>query len=117
MAWVYDRLKQTDFRMFLIPKTLKHVTKAKSSADNQRIKRQTFTQSIYEKVSALSYISTDEFSTDWLGQSRSYNSSNKARGLEAKKNETPDEPFSIIAAHNARLRKVVPNCLKIYILT
>ena len=41
----------------------------------------------------------------------------EARGLEAKKNETPDEPFSIIAAHNARLRKVVPNCLKIYILT
>ena len=44
MAWIYDRLKQTDFRMFLIPKTLKHVTKAKSSADNQRIKRQTFTR-------------------------------------------------------------------------
>ena len=32
----------------------------------------TFTQKIYEQVSALSYISTDEFSTDWLGQSRSY---------------------------------------------
>ena len=43
----------------------------------------TFTQIIYEKVSALSYISTDEFSTDWLGQSRSYYSANKARGLEA----------------------------------
>ena len=43
MAWIYDRLKQTDFRAFLIPKTLKHVTKAKNSADNQRIKRQTFT--------------------------------------------------------------------------
>jgi site-specific recombinase XerD len=44
MAWIYDRLKQTDFRMFLVPKTLKHVTKAKNSADNQRIKRQTFTR-------------------------------------------------------------------------
>ena len=44
MAWIYDRLKQTDFRMFLVPKTLKHVTKAKHSADNQRIKRQTFTR-------------------------------------------------------------------------
>ena len=44
MAWIYDRLKQTDFRMFLIPKTLKHVTKTKNSTDNQRIKRQTFTR-------------------------------------------------------------------------
>ncbi len=44
MAWIYDRLKQTDFRHFIIPKTLKHVTKSKNSADNQRIKRQTFTR-------------------------------------------------------------------------
>ena len=44
MAWIFDRLKQTDFRMFLITKTLKHVTKAKNSANNQRIKRQTFTR-------------------------------------------------------------------------
>ena len=43
----------------------------------------TFTQKIYEKVTELNYISTDEFSVDWLGQSRSYYSSNKARGIEA----------------------------------
>ena len=44
MGWIYDRLKQTDFRHFLVPTTLKHVTKGKSSADNQKIKRQTFTR-------------------------------------------------------------------------
>ena len=44
MGWIYDRLKQTDFRHFLVPATLKHVTKGKSSADNQKIKRQTFTR-------------------------------------------------------------------------
>ena len=43
----------------------------------------TFTQKIYEKVTELNYISTYEFSVDWLGQSRSYYLSNKARGIEA----------------------------------
>ena len=43
----------------------------------------TFTEQIYDKLSTLANISTDEFSIDWLGQSRSYYSSNKARGLEA----------------------------------
>ena len=43
----------------------------------------TFTENIYQKISTLTHISTDEFSTEWLGQSRSYYSSNKARGLEA----------------------------------
>ena len=43
----------------------------------------TFTEQIYDKLSNLANISTDEFSTDWLGQSRSYYSSNKARELEA----------------------------------
>ena len=43
----------------------------------------TFTEKIYHKLNKLTPISTDEFSIDWLGQSRSYYSSNKARRLEA----------------------------------
>lgn len=43
----------------------------------------TFTENIYTKLNNLAHISTDEFSTVWLGQSRSYYSSNKARGIEA----------------------------------
>ena len=43
----------------------------------------TFTESIYNKISNLTNIGTDEFSIEWLGQSRSYYSSNKARGIEA----------------------------------
>ena len=43
----------------------------------------TFTEQTYEKLSTITNLSTDEFSMDWLGQSRSYYSSNKARGLEA----------------------------------
>ena len=43
----------------------------------------TFTESIYNKINTISPLSTDDFSTEWLGQSRSYYSSNKARGYEA----------------------------------
>ena len=43
----------------------------------------TFTESIYLKLNTISPLSTDDFSTEWLGQSRSYHSSNKARGYEA----------------------------------
>ena len=43
----------------------------------------TFTESIYHQLTDLIYISTDQFSTEWLGQSRSYYSSNKAIGIEA----------------------------------
>ena len=43
----------------------------------------TFTENIYHQLIDLIHISTDEFSTEWLGQSRSYYSSNKARGIEA----------------------------------
>ena len=43
----------------------------------------TFTENIYAKLNDLAYLSTDEFSQSWLGQSRSYYSSNKARGIEA----------------------------------
>ena len=43
----------------------------------------TFTESIYNKINTVSPLSTDDFSTEWLGQSRSYYSSNKARGYEA----------------------------------
>ena len=42
----------------------------------------TFTESIYKKVSNINAVGTDDFSMAWLGQSRSYYSSNKARGLE-----------------------------------
>lgn len=43
----------------------------------------TFTETIYLKLNNISPLSTDDFSQTWLGQSRSYYSSNKARGLEA----------------------------------
>jgi len=43
----------------------------------------TFTENIYKQINSLSPITTDDFSIHWLGQSRSYYSSNKARGLEA----------------------------------
>lgn len=43
----------------------------------------TFTEQIYNKISNLTNIGTDEFSIEWLGQSRSYYSSNKARGIKA----------------------------------
>jgi len=43
----------------------------------------TFTESIYNKINTISPLSSDDFSTLWLGQSRSYYSSNKARGYEA----------------------------------
>ena len=43
----------------------------------------TFTENIYNKINTISPLSTDDFSIEWLGQSRSYYSSNKARGYEA----------------------------------
>ena len=43
----------------------------------------TFTETIYKKISQLIYLNTDDFSKEWLGQSRSYYSSNKARSIEA----------------------------------
>ena len=43
----------------------------------------TFTENIYKQINSLSPITTDDFSIHWLGQSRSYYSSNKARELEA----------------------------------
>ena len=43
----------------------------------------TFTESIYQKLNTISPLSSDDFSIEWLGQSRSYHSSNKARGYES----------------------------------
>jgi NTP pyrophosphatase (non-canonical NTP hydrolase) len=43
----------------------------------------TLTERIYLKLNTISPLSTDDFSTEWLGQSRSYHSSNKAQGYEA----------------------------------
>ena len=43
----------------------------------------TFTEQIYDQINSLSPLSTDDSSIRWLRQSRSYYSSNKARGLEA----------------------------------
>ena len=43
----------------------------------------TFTESIYKKVSNINAVGTDDFSMAWLGQSRSYYSSLKARRIEA----------------------------------
>jgi len=48
-----------------------------------KVKLMTFIQDIYEQVSKRAHIGTDEFSTDWLGQSRSYYTSLKARNIEA----------------------------------
>lgn len=44
MAYIYDRLKQTDFRYFLLPPTLKHISGVARTPDNKRIERQTFTR-------------------------------------------------------------------------
>jgi hypothetical protein len=41
------------------------------------------TQSIYEDICRIRYISTDEFSKEWLGMNPSYYRSIKARGMEA----------------------------------
>ena len=41
------------------------------------------TQSIYDDICRIRYISTDEFSTGWLGMNPSYYRSIKARGMEA----------------------------------
>jgi len=43
----------------------------------------TFIENIYKQVTHLTYLTTDDFSINWLQQSRSYYSSNKARGIEA----------------------------------
>ena len=43
----------------------------------------TFTESIYLKLNTIRPLSTDDFSIEWLGQSRSYYSSNKARKIES----------------------------------
>ena len=43
----------------------------------------TFTESIYKKINKISPLSTDDYSTEFLGQSRSYYSSNKARKIES----------------------------------
>ena len=43
----------------------------------------TFTENIYDKINTISPLSSDNFSIEWLGQSRSYYSSNKARGYES----------------------------------
>ena len=43
----------------------------------------TFTENIYQQLTGLIHTSTDQFNTEWLGQSRSCYSSNKARGIEA----------------------------------
>lgn len=48
-----------------------------------RVVDMTFIQNIYEEVRSKTNIGTDEFSTDWLGQSRSYYTSLKARDIEA----------------------------------
>ena len=43
----------------------------------------TLTEQIYDQINSLSPLSTDDSSIHWLRQSRSYYSSNKARGFEA----------------------------------
>ena len=43
----------------------------------------TFTENIYNKINTISPLSSDDFSIEWLGQSRSYYSSNKARKIES----------------------------------
>ena len=48
-----------------------------------KVKLMTFIQDIYEQVIKRAHIGTDKFSTDWLGQSRSYYTSLKARNIEA----------------------------------
>ncbi|OEJ69526.1 tyrosine-type recombinase/integrase [Magnetovibrio blakemorei] len=60
MSYIYDRLKQTDFRNFVIPQTLKHVTKSKNKADTQKIKRQTFTRDEWQAF----YVAMRKYTND-----------------------------------------------------
>ena len=46
----------------------------------------TFIQKIYEEVRNKTNIGTDEFSTDWLGQCKSYYTSIKSRNIQASNN-------------------------------
>ena len=64
----------------------------------------TFTEQIYNKISNLTNIGTDEFSIEWLGQSRSYYSSNKARGIEAS-NTALVKLMNKITEHKQALEK------------
>jgi hypothetical protein len=43
----------------------------------------TFIEEIYTELTKRTPINTDNFSTDWLGQSRSYYTSIKSRHMEA----------------------------------
>ena len=64
----------------------------------------TFTENIYHQLTDLIYISTDEFSIKWLGQSRSYYSSNKARGIEAS-NTALVKLMNKLTEHKAALER------------
>ena len=43
----------------------------------------TFIEEVYTELTKRTPINTDNFSTDWLGQSRSYYTSIKSRHMEA----------------------------------
>ena len=64
----------------------------------------TFTENIYHQLTGLIYISTDEFSIEWLGQSRSYYPSNKARGIEAS-NTALVKLMNKLTEHKAALER------------
>ena len=65
----------------------------------------TFTESIYQKLNTISPLSTDDFSTEWLGQSRSYYSSNKARGYEASNGALVKLMNRLIEQHEVLMTK------------
>ncbi len=46
----------------------------------------TFIETIYSDLNKNNFFGTDEFSTNWLGQSRSYYTSLKSRNIEASNN-------------------------------
>ena len=46
----------------------------------------TFIETIYSDLNKNNFLGTDEFSTNWLGQSRSYYTSLKSRNIEASNN-------------------------------
>ena len=46
----------------------------------------TFIETIYSDLHKNNFLGTDEFSTNWLGQSRSYYTSLKSRNIEASNN-------------------------------
>mgnify|MGYP003639150234 CR=1 FL=1 len=67
----------------------------------------TFMESIYTELNNIQQVSTDEFSLRWLGQSRSYFSSLRARDIDASNTVLMKLMHSFVEHKQDRLAKQV----------